>query len=153
MKEPGGRRRFNVECVDLTAAFKLEDFLLPFSSFLVEKISLASKKGLKSERRTTLVRKRAVHIRTFTNCIIQEITTMPPKRSSLWVLLLFYITHAGGLLLSTIQRVLPGIVSFDLDDTIWPIRPVVEQANEAVARRWPSLLHAEQVKKTRRHAG
>ena len=73
---------------------------------------------------------------------------MPPKRSSLWVLLLFYITHAGGLLLSTIQRVLPGIVSFDLDDTIWPIRPVVEQANEAVARRWRSLLHADTVQKT-----
>ena len=37
------------------------------------------------------------------------------------------------------------VISFDLDDTVWPIKPVVESANAAVAREFGPVLAADAV--------
>lgn len=47
------------------------------------------------------------------------------------------------------------VVSFDLDDTLWPIAEVVREANEAVQRRWSCLPAADvqgKMKELRKHA-
>ena len=40
------------------------------------------------------------------------------------------------------------VISFDLDDTVWPIKPVVESANAAVAREFGPVLAADAVQRT-----